>query len=257
MSDVAADDAMLSARVAALARSGDRLGTNVRVVGSSVAAGTADPIRDVARDGLPPSARAADETLNSFVAGLAARKSPDAVSPFVASNPVGFMLADPKGNVAGYERQMAAMRAVRDPADLQTVLRVTANRRKTLEEPELLARTDAIMAFNPDKVPERLKDPSVSRDAIRAKFAEYVATQDFKWQRTWSEDPTTKVVPEAPVATKRMIAALSRGYDAIARELRSRGILPEVMVKGASIGRSAAAPAQVVQRKVIRDGMEF
>ncbi len=222
-------------------RSGGDLGSGARVISSE----TMEPLRkspvpvEPERTGLGGEAGLLNVALSR---GAAARGR-----QFEAMyGPAGFMLASDLNPTR--QAQQLAQVAGAGTDELQAVLRVGATRQKALSDKEVEMRAAQTAANYPENMqarynaaPDRPK-PDVYRD-----FVAEVGKWDFAKQRRFSAVPRDGVPPEKwqpPSLSddeKKSISALNRGYRAIAAELHSRGVEPQVAVKGAETGRSADA----------------
>ena len=241
-------DAVVLDRVRA---AGESSGGPGRLVSSFRMTGRLDA--QAAPDG--PVSRGAESTLRDVALSKAAEAEGRVFAARYLKN--GFMLASPVHNVARHEEQrMQASKATTD--DLQAVLRVTAERRGALEMQEPRMRAQEIVRLHPEKMEARFaKLPGDTREEKFEAFVKSVSRWDFSEQQKWSTDPETKKWPVAPEQNKVTIGALSRGYRAISDVLSERGVVPDVMAKGAMGPRPLAAKEAAPRSKLMRDGVEL
>ena len=244
MAEITDRDVALRDVVDRIAASGSDLGTGVRVVGTERAVSRFAALE--MRDQVVPLG--ADNAMRNLAL---ARSAEVGGRGFAAANlKLGFMLAHPETSVANHQRQLGQMKSA-TVEDLQDVLRVTAERRGDLEREEPRLRAEAAVRFNPARVEEVYAKQGFSRDdAGFEQFVGWMAKADFGVQRDLSRAPDG-TVPAASQEVRTSIAALGRGYQAIAASLRARGIEPAVMLKGASTGRDKGGPAAKVANRFV------
>ena len=244
--------------VTRVGRAGSDLGTGVRYGPSVPTGGRYDP-----PEATSPSP-SAEATMRDVAISRGAERQGRSFSASYMS--AGFMLASPDKSAPRHAEQMAA--AVAAPtSDLQAVLRVTARRRGVLEEKEPRMRAEAIASDPRHALQMRMfndKLPNLTPPERMDAFVQTVSKWNFSQQIAFSERrqsyPSGEITSPAPSASpedRKTIAALGRGYQAIASELRDRGVMPEVMMKGASAVKVAAEKAPVARGRLVRDGVEL